>query len=54
MWSECKTNDECEGYQERQRPLLRKEKNGGVECPKLIERRKCVIGRCNRLKNNFN
>ena len=55
MWTECKTNGDCEGYQERRRPLMRKEQNGGLECPRLVERRKCVIsGRCNKFKNNKN
>jgi hypothetical protein len=44
-WSECKKGKTCNhGIQERQREIKRNSLNGGAECPKLREKRKCMLG----------
>jgi hypothetical protein len=49
-WSECKKGRDCsDGYQERRRSVIRKQANGGNECPVLKETRKCFVNMCESL-----
>lgn len=53
QWGECKMGKSCsDGYQERLRSIIRKNSNGGKECPVLKERRKCFLGMCESKKLN--
>ena len=44
-WSECKQGKSCtEGYQDRERHVIRVAIGDGKDCPKLKERRMCYLG----------
>ena len=54
VWSECKRGKICnQGIQERQRSIKRNPDNGGKDCPKLKERRKCFLGAYGCDENNL-